>query len=308
MNSRLPPRKRLAGAGARAAPWGMATPSEPPVEVLRYAAFTESGRGGNPAGVVLDAPSLTDAQMLAVAAEVGYSETAFVTGGGPASPTVRYFSPLAEVPFCGHATVATGVALADRSSPGLVVMSTPAGEVQVRTAAGPDGTTATLTSPPASTRPAEPATVARALAALRWDPADLDPAYPVHVASAGARHLVVAARSAERLDDFAYDFPALQALMAEEDWTTVHTFWRESPTVFHARNAFPPGGVVEDPATGAAAAAFGGYLRSLGLVTPPARLTIHQGAAMGRPSRLLVDLEAAVDTVDVTGTATLMTP
>jgi PhzF family phenazine biosynthesis protein len=278
-------------------------------EVLRYAAFTDRGRGGNPAGVVLDARDLTDAQMLAIAAEVGYSETAFVTGGDtPEDLTVRYFSPLAEVPFCGHATVATAVALADRQGPGLLVMSTPAGPVPVRTAAGPDGITATLTSPPASTRPADPAIATRAIAALRWDPADVDPAYPVHVASAGARHLVVAARSAERLADFAYDFPALQGLMAEEGWTTVHAFWAESPTVFHARNAFPPGGVVEDPATGAAAAAFGGYLRSLGLVVPPARLTLLQGAGMGRPSRLLVDLGVDEDTVAVTGTATLMDP
>ena len=279
----------------------------PSTEVLRYAAFTDRGRGGNPAGVVLDARGLTDGQMLAVAAEVGFSETAFVTGGDTEEDlTVRYFSPLAEVPFCGHATVATAVALADRLGPGRLLMSTPAGPVPVRTAAGPDGITATLTSPPASTRPADPATVARALGALRWAPTDLDPAYPVHVASAGASHLVVAARTAARLADFAYDYPALQRLMDEEGWTTVHAFRAESPTVFHARNAFPPGGVVEDPATGAAAAAFGGYLRSLDLVTTPTRLTILQGADMGRPSRLLVDLDADVDTVAVTGTATRM--
>ena len=285
-----------------------ATPPDPTsTDVLRYAAFTDNGRGGNPAGVMLDAGGLSDAEMLAVAADVGYSETAFVTDGdNPANPTVRYFSPLAEVPFCGHATVATAVALADRSGPGLVVMSTPAGEVPVRTAAGPDGITATLTSPPASTRPADPVTVARALAALQWDPAELDPTYPVHVASAGARHLVVAARTPARLAAFDYDYPALERLMADEGWTTLHAFWSESPTVFQARNAFPPGGVVEDPATGAAAAAFGGYLRSLALVPTPTRLTIHQGAGMGRPSRLLVDLAADVDTVDVTGHATRM--
>ena len=275
-------------------------------EVLRYAAFTEDGRGGNPAGIVLDARGLSDAEMLAIAAEVGFSETAFVTGGDPETPDIRYFSPLAEVPFCGHATVATAVAMAERTGPGLVVLSTPAGAVPVRTEAGDEGITATLTSPPASTQPADPATITRALTALRWTAADLDPTYPVHVASAGAHHLVVAARTAERLTDFDYDYPALEALMAEQGWTTVHAFRAESPAVFHARNAFPPGGVVEDPATGAAAAAFGGYLRSLGFVTPPARVTILQGADMGRPSRLLVDLAPGVDTVDVTGTASPM--
>ena len=52
--------------------------------------------------------------------------------------------------------------------------------------------------------------------------------------------------------------------MAEQGWTTVDVVWRESATVFHARNPFPPGGIVEDPATGAAAAALGAYLRALG--------------------------------------------
>jgi PhzF family phenazine biosynthesis protein len=64
------------------------------------------------------------------------------------------------------------------------------------------------------------------------------------------------------------------------------------PPCFHARNPFPPGGVVEDPATGAAAAAFGGYLRSLGLVEPPARLTIHQGVELGRPGLIIADVPA----------------
>ena len=65
---------------------------------------------------------------------------------------------------------------------------------------------------------------------------------------------------------------------------------RESASCFHARNPFPVGGVVEDPATGAAAAALGGYLREAGLIETPAQLTIHQGAAMGRPSLLEVDI------------------
>ena len=65
----------------------------------------------------------------------------------------------------------------------------------------------------------------------------------------------------------------------------------------------PPGGVVEDPATGAAAAAFGGYLRDLRLITVPGRLTIVQGVAMGSPSRLVVDIDESPH-VRVTGTAT----
>ncbi len=134
------------------------------------------------------------------------------------------------------------------------------------------------------------ATLAELLHALRWELADLDPALPVRVAYAGAFHPVLAAVSRERLAGLDYDFPVLQDLMAREGWTTVDLVWRESATVFHARNPFPPGGVVEDPATGAAAAAFGGYLRFLGLVEPPATVTIHQGDDLGRPGVLTVGI------------------
>lgn len=276
-------------------------------EVLRYAAFPEGGRGGNPAGVVLDAAGLDDAARLALAAEVGYSETAFV---GPAeddgSLRMRYFSPLAPVDFCGHATIATAVALAERDGAGLLRFSTLAGVVPVETTPTPDGLSATLTSVPTRTRPGEPAQMAAALEALRWRTDDLDPAYPVHVAFGGASHLVVAVRERSTLAALDYDYAALGSLMARLGWTTAQLVWAESPTVFHSRNPFPPGGVVEDPATGAAAAALGGYLRDLGLVDPPARITILQGADMGRPSRLLVDVAADDDRVRVTGKAVRM--
>jgi PhzF family phenazine biosynthesis protein len=73
------------------------------------------------------------------------------------------------------------------------------------------------------------------------------------------------------------------------------------------RNPFPPGGVYEDPATGAAAAAVGGWLADLGTITTPVRLTLHQGEEMGRPSTLVVDVPAdPTDGVDVSGTAVPM--
>jgi PhzF family phenazine biosynthesis protein len=275
-------------------------------EVLRYAAFTDGGRGGNPAGVVLDAGGMTDEEMLVVAAEVGFSETAFVVGPAPDGWRVRYFSPQAEVDFCGHATIATAVALAERDGPGEVTMLTAAGPVAVTSRATEDGLAATLVSVPPRTTPADPSVVDRALDALRWRADELDPSYPVHVAFAGVSHLVLAAGTRERLARLDYDFPALASLMAEQGWTTVHLFHRADPTTFHVRDPFPPGGVVEDPATGAGAAAFGGYLRALGLVTPPVRLTLLQGHDMGHPSRLLVDVTEGTGGVAVTGHASVM--
>ncbi|MEU1316217.1 PhzF family phenazine biosynthesis protein [Streptomyces tibetensis] len=275
------------------------------MEILRYVAFSTDPEGGNPAGVVLDASGADDAAMLATAAEVGYSETAFVVDSGEGPLDVRYFSPLAEVPFCGHATIATAVAHAERHGTGRLLLRTPAGPVTVTTDRAADGSlVATLVSVAPRSVPLEEGDLAELLTILGWSAGDLDPALPPRVAFAGAWHPVIAAASRERLADLDYDMAALTALMARRDWTTIDLVWRESPTVFHARNPFPPGGVVEDPATGAAAAAFGGYLREFGLVPTPATLTIHQGADLGRPSTITVTVPAEPDRgIGVTGTA-----
>ncbi|MDT0452047.1 PhzF family phenazine biosynthesis protein [Streptomyces hesseae] len=279
-------------------------------DVLRYTAFSSDPSGGNPAGVVLDASALDDSARLAVAAGLGYSETAFLTAppeglGEPGRAfTLRFFSPLAEVSFCGHATVATAVALAERRGPGEFVFATAAGTVPVEVVEVDDQLRATLTSVEPHTEEVPAETLTEALAALDWKAADLDPAFPVRIAYAGARHLILAAATRGRLADLDYDFDRLATLMRAHDLTTVQLVWRESGTVFHVRDPFPVGGVVEDPATGAAAAALGAYLREHGLVGAAARLTLHQGADMGRPGLLGVELREGDRRVRVTGTAT----
>ena len=280
------------------------------MDILRYAAFTADPAGGNPAGVVLDATGAGDAEMQQVAAQVGYSETAFLVPGGAGRFVVRYFSPKAEVQFSGHATIASAVAYAERHGAGVLHLETRAGLVEVATSVQADGaTTATLTSVAPRTVPLGADDLAALLAALRWSPDDLDATLPPRVAYAGAWHPIVAAATRQRLADLDYDMAALSALMAERDWTTIDLVHRESPLVFHARNPFPPGGVVEDAATGAAAAAFGGYLRELGLVQPPATVTVRQGEDMGRPSLLTVGIPADPGAgIAVTGTAVPIPP
>ncbi|MEV6244261.1 PhzF family phenazine biosynthesis isomerase [Lentzea sp. NPDC051838] len=264
--------------------------------VLRYSAFTTDPSGGNPAGVVLDATGLSDEEMLVIAAKVGYSETAFVLPRGERNFHVRYFSPKAEVPFCGHATIATSVALAERIGDGPLTFHTRAGEITIETADG----TASLTSVPTSTTEASPELVEAALEALGYKEIGDG---PVHVGFGGARHLLVPLKDRAQLADLDYDFTALRDLMLANDLTTVHLFWRESRELVHARDPFPVGGVVEDAATGAAAAAFGGYLRDL---EGPQRFVISQGEDMGRPSRLEVDATREDRRVTVTGAAVVI--
>jgi PhzF family phenazine biosynthesis protein len=275
-------------------------------QVLRYAAFTVDGRGGNPAGVVLDARGLDGTDMQAIAAEVGYSETAFLVARAdePNVYDVRYFSPKQEVPFCGHATIAAAVALAELSPAAELIFHTPAGFVSITTSQNDGGDiVAELTSVAPRVSEPQPDLVAAVLLALHWAPEDIDSHYPVRLANAGSEHLVLVTKTRERLADLDYDFDALATLMRDHGLVTVQLAWPESKKRYHARNPFAGSGVVEDPATGASAAAFGGYLRELGLIGENASFTIIQGTDMGSPSEINVSVIGGEPGVRVRGTA-----
>ena len=244
--------------------------------------------------------------MQRVAADICYSETAFLAPvqGCPRGYRVRYFSPLVEVPFCGHATIAAAIALAGRVGVGRFEFFTEAGSVPVDVAYDDSGhLLATLRSPSPTVDPVEDVLLSDVLAALDWRASDLDPALPPARASAGAPHLVLAVRHRARLAAREYDFERLRSIMLEAALVTLHLVWREDALHYHARAPFPVGGVVEDPATGAAAAAFGAYLRNLGVVVAPCTITITQGVDMGRPSTLLVQLVPFQRSVRVSGHA-----
>jgi PhzF family phenazine biosynthesis protein len=270
--------------------------------LYRLAACANGNTGGNPAGVWIG-DALPDAKfMQAIAKEVGFSETAFVAPVCGGESIIRYYSPEAEVSFCGHATIATGVVLGQSEGEGTYRLSTAVGEVPV-TARRADGAfVASLTSVEPRHKPVPVRLLDAVLSTLGWTQKDLDDAIPPATAYAGAWHLVLAARNADRLATLAYDFDALKAFMLQNDLTTLQLVWRENDSLIHSRNPFPVGGVVEDPATGASAAALGGYLRDAGIIEAPFSFTIRQGEAMGRPSRLSVDVAESGGVV-VSGTA-----
>lgn len=279
------------------------------VEILRYAAFTVDGRGGNPAGVVLDARDLGDARMQVIAAELGYSETAFLTPRReePNVYDVRYFAPLQEVSFCGHATIAAAVAIAEREPADEMIFHTPSGLVTINTETNRNGITAELTTVTPHIEEPPPGLVDAVLGTLGWTGSDLDTHFPPSLAYAGAQHLVLVTGKRERLAELDYDFDALAALMRDHGLVTVALLWRESRKRYLARNPFAGSGVVEDPATGAAAAAFGGYLRQLGRIGRTAAFTISQGAEMGRPSEIQVSVISGEPGVRVKGAARMIT-
>ncbi|MFC7738271.1 PhzF family phenazine biosynthesis protein [Roseomonas sp. GCM10028921] len=272
------------------------------MRVQRLSAFSEGDTGGNPAGVVL-LPSLPEAAVMqAVAAEVGYSETAFAAPEGEAW-RVRYFAPAMEVPFCGHATIALGAALARHAGDGVYHLRLNAAEITVEGRREGELFAAALQSPPTGSVAAPSDLVAASLALFGYAGAELDPRIPPAIAEAGARHLVLALRDRARLRAMTYDLETGRALMNEAGLVTIMLVVAEARDRFWARNAFAAGGVLEDPATGAAAAAFAGYLRDLGWPHGPAIL-IAQGDDMGMPSRLHAEIPPARGvSIRVSGTA-----
>ena len=266
------------------------------IEILRYTAFADHPHGGNPAGIVLDASGLDDTEMQRIAAEVDYAETAFVTGETGSARTVRYFSPIAEVPFCGHATVAAAIAIAEREGTGVLRFVTPVGEITIETTAGPDGIRAAFTSVDTDVAHFPEFVLDALLELVGVDRTELDERYPPRLASAGNRHPVIVIADRAVFDGFTFDPGAVRAFMDSQRWPATITVLHRLTDVtgvdlrFEARNLFPVGRISEDPATGSAAAATGGYLRSLGAVHPPARVLIEQGRHVGRPGEITVDI------------------
>jgi PhzF family phenazine biosynthesis protein len=275
-------------------------------DILRIAAFSDGHEGGNPAGVWIGSALPPADAMQRLAHAVGFSETAFAApaeGGW----RVRYFSPESEVPFCGHATIALGAALAAAHGDGVYPLTLNAAAITVEGRRAADGLVgAALQSPPTVSRTADPALVAAALDLFGYAAPDLDPRIPPGLAHAGADHLVLALCSRERLAAMRYDLAGGRALMAAHKLTTVVLAWAEGPRRFHTRNPFAIGGVYEDPATGAGTAALAGYLRDLGWPHGGA-IDVVQGEDMGMRSCLHAVIGDGIgSSIRVAGTARFM--
>ncbi|MEQ5837339.1 PhzF family phenazine biosynthesis protein [Marinobacter sp. NFXS9] len=258
------------------------------MEVQHIAAFSNGSKGGNPAGVVICEEMPGADQMLAIAAKVGYSETVF------AEPVegrwrVRYFAPEVEVDFCGHATVALGAALAKYKGPGLFPLKLNQADITVEGYRSGEAWGASLQSPRTRSGPVDEAVIDEALALFGLTQTDLDTRIPPAMAHAGGDHLILALKDRETLRGMRYELERGQALASRIGIVTFNLVYAESAQVFHARNPFPVGGVYEDPATGAAAAALGGYLRDLGW-PHGGSVIVHQGEDMAVPSRLEVEI------------------
>jgi trans-2,3-dihydro-3-hydroxyanthranilate isomerase len=284
--------------------------------------FTDQRFGGNPLAVIRDARGLTTAQMQQVTREFNYSESTFVLPAESPDTTrrVRIFTPGSEVPFAGHPTIGTAIALvyagdapADADEV-QVVLGENVGPVPVtvRLRDGvPTWAQLSVAQLPIEQPPMDRDVVASLLGLARSDLMDGDRYLPA-ATSCGLPFLIVPLASREAVARSRVVESVFARTLRGTACAMVMVFATvdDVPGVdVHCRVFCPDDGVPEDPATGSANAALGGYLAARTPRTGTLRWVSQQGLEMGRPSRLEIEVDKTADAITavrVGGSAVLM--
>lgn len=249
--------------------------------------FCERPLQGNQLCVVPDPVALDDVGMQALAKEIGFSETTFVSRFGEDRYEVRIFTPGAELPFAGHPTLGTSfVMVAEGRVRSPLTQVVAAGEIPVEVDLD-RGYARMRQLPPVFDDPVARAPVA---AAIGLDPGDLHPELPPQVISTGIRHLMIPVRDPAALRRAERRTAAARAVAGthELEGFYLFTLTEEGAT---ARLFDADLGVGEDPATGSAAGPLGAYLSDHGAGGMPGSIRIRQGEQIGRPSVLDVEVQ-----------------
>ncbi|MES0067607.1 PhzF family phenazine biosynthesis protein [Mesorhizobium sp. M0074] len=271
-----------------------------PRNYLLYDVFTTNRLAGNPLAVVLDCDGLNVAAMQAVAREFNLSETVFVLP--PDNPKhrarIRIFTPDYEMPFAGHPTVGSAIALAEMAGAGIFVLEENIGPVRCAVSKHDGSTFAEfdLAKLPAQLAlSADPEAIG---AALGLGPHEIGfENHRVSFWSAGVPYVTIPVANLEaaariRLDNQAWS--ELAPRKSEWAFASPYVYCRETvhhDSAFHVRMMVPGNPSYEDPATGSAAAAFAGAIMHFdGPTDGVSQLWIEQGLEMGRPSRIRLEL------------------
>ena len=272
-------------------------------------AFTDQPFGGNPAGVVLlEGDAFPEEElMLHIAAELRYSETAFVRRHSESEYTVRYFTPAAEVELCGHATIATFALLHQlQLAEGECLCHTLAGDLRIE--AG-ERVLMQMAAPRIVKTISDVAPIYKALGLDGYRPE-----LPVQVAYAGLSDIMIPVADVATLNALQLDMEAISAITREHDAVSFHLFALPTNALTqshinaitaHVRDFAPLYGVPEESATGTANAALTHYLATHGAIPPHGDFTFLQGEAMQRPSAVATRLDKD-GTLYVGGTAYLL--
>ncbi|MCG8482270.1 MAG: PhzF family phenazine biosynthesis protein [Clostridia bacterium] len=257
-------------------------------------AFSKDGKGGNPAGVVLDAKDLKEKEMQQIAYDLNYSETAFVMPSQKADLKVRFFTPGDEVDLCGHATIATFHTLKEVNhiSTGEYTQETKAGVLKVKVQQ--DGIILMEQNAPSFYDTIDKIEVADSLGIAAEE---LVEEIPVQVVSTGLKDIIVPVKTLEGLKSMKLDFKKIAHISKQYDVTGYHVFTMETlnPATAHCRNMAPLFGIDEESATGTANGALACYLFEYGLINEQQTddLCFEQGYVMNNPSEIKAQLEVS---------------
>ena len=268
------------------------------INVRKVNAFTESLEGGNPAGVVLDSPDLTDEQMKHVSKVLSVSETAFVFPSKKADYKIRFFTPDVEVDLCGHATIATFFTMAldgvfSQNINTIITQETKSGVLPVDIYFS-DETADRVMMTQATPRYKDICLDISILAdSLNISVDEIDDSLPKQIVSTGLFTLPLCVKSFDILKAINPDFEKIKKLCSRFGVGSFHLFTFdtvESDSIYHARNFAPVYGVNEDPVTGTANGAVCSYLIK-NKVVKDRNLICEQGDIMGRPGRVFVEID-----------------
>ena len=296
-------------------PWSSPEPQVPigPPAAVRYSdgmiaysevwAFTPTPGQGNRAGVVLDAAALSDADMQGLATFLEAPETVFVIRRGDGRVRVRYFTPTQEVEFCGHATVALGLMLAQAGlwQGEALELETLTGRVPLRLVSEAGVPVQVwMRQRRHETRAVPPAYRHRLAEALGISDRMIHRGLPLASASSGLWSVFVPLLDPVILDALEPDFPAIEALSVELGVGSVYAYTPLGVNRFAARDFAPLVGIPEDPVTGSAAGAVLGLLAHHGRLPVRGERAcgvIYQGHALGTPGEVEVEIELEGTTV-----------
>lgn len=272
------------------------------MNVEKISAFSYKNEGGNPAGVLFTNKMLSEQEMLKIAKDVNYSETAFLVKQNN-SFRIRYFSPETEIAFCGHATIASGHSIGDKFGLGTYELILNDGSIQIEVGEKNSESYISINSMKTYSKDISEDYFNTIIDEFSFNKDDLNKKYPPKISFSGNNHLIVFLKDIEKLQEMKYDFIKVKALMEKENIVTINILWEENKNLYHSRNAFAYGGVIEDPATGSAAIALGEYLRNTG-IKKSGNIVILQGFDMNKPSQLFVNFtNVPHSSIKVSGTA-----
>lgn len=285
------------------------------IEFFYVDAFTTETFGGNPAGVIPNAENLTDEDMQKIANELNLSETAFLlpTSNADANYKIRYFTPTKEVDFCGHATLGTAWLMATKynwvDKDDKIVFESNIGLIPVKWLIENNQLTRvsmTQVRPQVKSIDISPAVVSNLVGIHETD---IDDRYPIKIANTGVPHLMVPVKTRQAIDQAEPNLNELKKMNKDFSISTTHLFTFDTNGQFdiYTRDFCPNIGIDEDPVTGAANGALGGYLYLENILAQQERhqLMIGQGHTINRPGILDVtitpDGESAI--IEVAGAA-----